>query len=191
MIQSLLRSDHIQLTALDLDQEAETIAAWTVDPEYWNLYEREIPRPLSAGQVKKKLNVDPRDEYMLFLFGIRAHNDARLIGLAGLEWVDWSNSNAWLSLRIGNASDRGRGIEAESLALLLAYAFRELNLYRVQALVFEYALTWRQTLESAGFNLEVCRREEILRHGRRWNLLMYALFSSEWQPPAPIQGTHR
>lgn len=186
----MLQNDQIQLSALDLDRDAEAIAAWTEDPEYWNLYEREIPRPLTPGQVKKKLTVDPKDEYMFFSFGIRARSDDRLVGLAGLEWVDWSNSNAWLTVTIGSAADRGHGIEGACSRLLVGYAFHELNLYRVQAIAFEYALTWRQILEQAGFTLEVCRRQEILRHDRRWDVLIYALLAPDWQPLAARYGGH-
>ncbi len=182
MIQQLLAGKRVDLGFLDLDRDAATIAAWTEDPEYWNLYEREIGRPLSRSQVKKKFSADPRFAHQHFRFAIYQRPEHRLIGLASLEWVDWSNSNAALALAIGRPEDRGTGYEADALQALLQYAFHELNLYRLQASAFEYAVSWRQQLELAGFRLEVCRRREILRAGRRWDALIYGILRAEWQP---------
>jgi RimJ/RimL family protein N-acetyltransferase len=180
MVQSILLGEHIHLNAFDLEHEAATIAGWTQDPEFWNLYDRDIPRPLSPTQVKKKYSADPKDELTEFPFAIRARVDERLIGLTSLHWVDWSNSNAWLMLAIGSAEDRGRGLEAETLEILLTFAFRELNLFRVQVNAPEYALSWRELLEKHGFKLEVSQREEIQGAGRAWDKLIYGLLAEEW-----------
>ncbi len=184
MVQSILLGEHIHLTALDLEHEAATIAGWTQDPEFWNLYDREIPRPLSPTQVKKKYTVEPKNELTDFPFAIRARVDERLVGIASLHWVEWSNSNAWLTLSIGSAEDRWRGLETETLDLLLTFAFRELNLYRLQVNAPEYALSWRDLLEKQGFKLEVCQREEIQGASRAWDMLIYGLLAEEWAPAA-------
>jgi RimJ/RimL family protein N-acetyltransferase len=188
MIQSLLQGEKVRLAVLDLDRDAESIAGWTSDPEFWNLYDRDVPRPLSPGQVKKKYSLDPKIESMHFPFALRTIQDDRMLGLAGFQWVDWSNSNAWLNVSIGRAEDRSRGFEADTLHVLLTYAFHELNLYRLQAIAFEYALSWRQLLEQAGFTLEVCRRQEIFHHARRWDVLIYGLLAPEWKPRQAVPG---
>jgi RimJ/RimL family protein N-acetyltransferase len=190
MIQSLLQGEQILLTSLDLDRDAETIAGWTNDPEYWNLYDRGVPRPLSPAQIRKKYALSEADESVNFQLAIRSRADDRLLGLAIFHWVDWSNSNAWLSIAIGSAEDRGGGLESDTLRAMLRFAFHELNLYRVQAVAIEYALTWRQLLEVTGFTLEVCRRQEVLRADRAWDLLIYGLLASEWKA-RPKQGDSR
>ncbi len=187
MIQSLLQGNQVLLTSFDLDRDAETIAGWTQDPEYWNLYDRDIPRPLSPAQVKKKFELSPADEHQNFRFTIRSREDDRLLGLAILHWVDWTNSNAWLTVSIGRPEDRGIGLEVDALQTLLCFAFDELNIFRVQSAVVEYAVSWQQILEATGFRLEVCRRKEVLRVERAWDLLVYGLLAPEWRR-SPTSG---
>ncbi len=181
MIQRLLAGKRIDLGILDLERDAAAIAGWTEDPEYWNNYEHEIARPLTKRQVKKKFTPEPKFAHLHFRFTIWQRPEDRLIGLASLEWVDWSNSNASLSLVIGRPEDRRIGYEADALQALLQFAFHELNLYRLQASAFEYAVSWLQLLEETGFRREICRRKEILRAGRRWDALIYGLLRSEWE----------
>jgi len=180
MVQSILHGEHLLLNTLELEHDTAIVAGWTQDPEFWNLYERDIPRPLSPSQVKKKYTIDARDQHSEFLFAIRGKEDGRLIGLARLHWVDWSNSNAWLSLAIGSAADRGRGLETEALDIFLTFAFDELNLFRLQASTPEYALSWREMLEKNGFTVEVCQRKEIQRGEQTWDMLIYGLLAEEW-----------
>jgi RimJ/RimL family protein N-acetyltransferase len=65
--------------------------------------------------------------------------------------------------------------------MLLGYAFDELNLYRLTAVVPEYNQAALRLFENAGFVQEVRRREAINRDGRRWDLFHLGLLESEWK----------
>jgi hypothetical protein len=75
---------------------------------------------------------------------------------------------AWASAR---APDRGRGLGAQALGLLLRFAFAELNLFRVTIVVPEYCQAAIALVNKFGFVEEVRRRKAILRDGRAWDLL--------------------
>jgi RimJ/RimL family protein N-acetyltransferase len=65
--------------------------------------------------------------------------------------------------------------------MLLRFAFAELNLYRVTAIVAEYNEGAIALLHKFGFVQEVCRRKSLERDGRRWDLYIFGLLNEEWQ----------
>ena len=65
--------------------------------------------------------------------------------------------------------------------MLLRFAFAELNLFRVTALVPEYNEGAIVLLGKFGFVQEVCRRSALERDSRRWDLYVFGLLRDEWQ----------
>jgi RimJ/RimL family protein N-acetyltransferase len=65
--------------------------------------------------------------------------------------------------------------------MLLRFAFAELNLFRVTAIVPEYNNGAIALLQNLGFIQEVCRRQALERDGRRWDLYVFGLLSEEWR----------
>ena len=133
------------------------------------------PEDLEA--IEKKME----EERNLFYFTIRAKADDRFIGKAVIEWVDWTNGNGWIQLGIGSKEDRCKGYGSQTMRLLLRYAFAELNLYRVSAMVPEYNEIATRLFRKLGFVEEVRRREAMERDGRRWDLLTFGQLRSEWE----------
>jgi RimJ/RimL family protein N-acetyltransferase len=68
--------------------------------------------------------------------------------------------------------------------MLLRFAFAELNLFRVSAIVPEYNDGAVALLQKFGFVQEVCRRKSLERDGRRWDLYVFGLLKEEWQNQA-------
>jgi RimJ/RimL family protein N-acetyltransferase len=148
------------------------------------LMEIDPARPLSAAVVKKqyeKLEKQIDENKNLFHFMIRVREDDRLIGKAVIQWIEWSNGNAWIKLGIGAAGDRRKGYGTQALRMLLRFAFAELNLYRLSAMVPEYNEAAIALLQKSGFVQEVCRRKALERDGRRWDLYVFGLLSDEWR----------
>jgi RimJ/RimL family protein N-acetyltransferase len=85
-----------------------------------------------------------------------------------------------LQMGIGDPQDRKKGYGSQALNLILRYAFEELNLYRLTALVPEYNSDAMRFFEKAGFLVEVRRRQALNRDGRRWDLLHLGLLQDEW-----------
>ena len=68
--------------------------------------------------------------------------------------------------------------------MLLRFAFAELNLFRVTAIVPEYNEAAIALLQKLGFVQEVCRRKSLERDGRRWDLYVFGLLNDEWRNQA-------
>ena len=174
----------IRLGPIDHEAHAEIESRWTHDAQFMRLMELKPVRPLSPAMVKKEYEAIEKkmeEDKNLFYFTIRARTDDRLIGNAVIEWIDWTNGNGWIRLGIGAAEDRGKGYGSQTLRLLLRYAFAELNLYRVTAMMAEYNTDAIRLFQKFGFVEEVRRREALDRDGRRWDLLTFGQLRSEWE----------
>lgn len=189
---SLFEAELVCLAPLDPDKDAEIESKWTHDAEYLRLLQADIARPLSPAQVKKvyeKIEKKVEEDKNLFYFTIRTRPDERLLGFARLYHITWSHGTGMIQLGVGDPQDRRKGYGRQALSLLLRYAFDELNLYRLTALVPEYNTGALQFFEKVGFIVEARRREALNRDGRRWDLLHLGLLQDEWlQEQVPNLG---
>ena len=183
----LFEGQDIRFGPIDHEKDPEIESKWTHDSEFMRMMETTPARPMSAAMVKKqyeKIEKQVEESKNLFLFMIRAKADDRLIGKATVQWVEWTNGNAFLRLGIGAEEDRRKGYGTQALRMLLRFAFAELNLFRVSALVPEYNEAAIALLKKFGFVQEVCRRKSLERDGRHWDLYVFGLLNDEWRDQA-------
>jgi len=187
----LFEAQDIRLGPIDHEAHAEVESRWTHDAGFMRLMELKPVRPLSPAQVRKEYEAIEKkmdEDRNLFHFTILQRTDDRLIGKAAIEWIDWTNGAGWVNLGIGAADDRCKGYGSQALRLLLRYAFGELNLYRVGAIVPEYNTGALALFRRFGFVEEVRRREALDRDGRRWDLLLFGQLRTEWESLAQAGG---
>ena len=180
----LFEGQDIRFGPIDHEKDPEIEAKWTHDADFMRMMDTAPARPMSAAMVRKqyeKLEKQIEEKKNLFHFMIRVKPDDRLIGMAAVNRIEWTNGNAFLRLGIGAAEDRQKGYGTQALQMLLRFAFAELNLFRVSALVQEYNEAALALLEKFGFVQEVCRRKALERDAQRWDLYVFGLLSEEWQ----------
>ena len=183
----LFDAQDIRFGPIDHEAHPEIESKWTHDAEFMRLMEIKPVRPLSPYLVKKQyeaIEKDMDDDKNMFYFTIRARSDDRLIGKAVVEWIEWTNGNGWLRLGIGAADDRRKGYGSQALGLLLRFAFAELNLFRVTAMVPEYNEAAQRLFHKFGFVEEIRRRKALNRDGALWDLMTFGLLRSEWESQA-------
>jgi RimJ/RimL family protein N-acetyltransferase len=183
----LFEGQDIRFGPIDHEKDPEIESKWTHDSDFMRMMDTAPARPMSAAMVRKqyeKLEKQIEEKKNVFHFMIRAQADDRLIGMAAVNRVEWTNSNAFLRLGIGAAEDRRKGYGTQALQMLLRFAFAELNLFRVSAMVPEYNEAALALLKKFGFVQEVCRRKALERDGQRWDLYVFGLLSEEWQGQA-------
>jgi RimJ/RimL family protein N-acetyltransferase len=186
----LFESADLRLGPIDHEKDPQVESQWTHDSDFMRLMETNPARPLSAAMIKKqyeKLEKQIEENKNLFHFMIRARADDRLIGKAVIQWIEWTNSNGWIRLGIGATEDRRKGFGTQALQMLLRFAFAELNLFRVTAMVPEYNDGAIALLQKFGFTQEVCRRSALERDGRRWDLYVFGLLNEEWRNRSRVQ----
>jgi RimJ/RimL family protein N-acetyltransferase len=181
--ESLFVAENICLAPIDHEKDAEIESRWTHDAEYMRMLSLEPALPLSATQLKKryeKIEKDQDEKKNQFYFTVRMRPDDRLVGFARLYWIEWSNAGGFVQLGIGDPNDRRHGYGIQVLRLLLRYAFDELNLFRLTAVIPEYNPVALHLFSKAGFVEEVRRRKALNRDGKRWDLIHLGILHEEW-----------
>ena len=180
----LFEGRDIRFGPIDYEKDPEIETKWTHDSAFMRMYEINPARPLSAAIIKKqyeKLEKEVEEDKNLYHFMIRAKEDDRLIGRAAIQWIEWTNGNAWLHLGIGSARDQRKGYGSQALGMLMRFPFAELNLFRLSARIPEYNLAAISLFSKFGFAEEIRRRQALDRDGRRWDMLVFGLLNSEWK----------
>jgi RimJ/RimL family protein N-acetyltransferase len=182
---SLFEDQLVVLAPIDYEKDAVIESQWTHDASYLRMLKPDIAQPLSPAKVKngyENIEKSMEEDKNVFYFNIRVRPDERLIGFAQIYSVSWTHDAGMLRLGIGEAHDRRKGYGSPALGLLLRYAFEELNLYRLTALIPEYNQAAQRFFEKAGFVVEVRRRQALHRDGHRCDLLHMGLLRDEWLP---------
>ena len=180
----LFEGRDIRFGPIDYEKDPEVESKWTHDSTFMRMYEINPARPMSAAIIKKqyeRLEKQVEEDKNLYQFMIRAKEDDHLIGRAAIQWIEWTNGNAWLHLGIGSVQDQRKGYGSQALGMLMRFAFAELNLFRLSARIPEYNQAAISLFSKFGFVEEVRRRQALDRDGRRWDLIVFGLLNSEWQ----------
>lgn len=179
----LYQGEHVRLGPIDYEKDPAVESKWTHNSKYWHSLGLELPRPLSAAKVKKRYEAIEKEidkSKNAFYFTIRNLEGGTLLGFARLFWIESSNATAWIHIGIGNPDERDQPYASEALQLMLRFAFRELNLYRLSALAAEDDPAGIELLQNAGFDIEVRRRKSIQRNGQICDQLLMGLLQKEW-----------
>jgi RimJ/RimL family protein N-acetyltransferase len=176
---NLFQGTLVRIAAL-VEEDAAVMVPWSEDPVYLRLQDSNAARPQSAALIAADIRKLAGDTGSL-TYGIRTLAEDRLIGTVGLWEIEWSNAVASLSIGIGHRDDWGKGYGSDALRLILAYAFRELNLHRLTLTVLAYNERAIRLYERSGFQREGVLREFGQRDGRRYDMYVYGLLRPEWQ----------
>ena len=185
----LFEAKDVRFGPIDHETHPEIESKWTHDADFMRLMELKPVRPLSPAMVKKQyeaIEKEMDENKNLFYFTIRTREYDRFIGNALVEWVDWANGNGFIRLGIGAVEDRRKGYGSQALSMLLRYAFGELNLYRVTAVVPAYNEGAIRLFQKFGFMEEVRRRKAIHRDGEFWGLVSFGLLNAEWREQTSV-----
>lgn len=176
---------------IDYEAHPAVESKWTHDAEFMRLMEIKLIRPLSVDMVKKQyeaIEKEMEEDKNLYYFTIQTRENNQFIGKAAIEWIDWSNGNGFLRLGIGEAEYRRKGYGSQALKMLLRFAFNELSLYRVTAVVPAYNEGAMRLFHKFGFMEEIRRRKAIQRDAEAWDLVSFGLLNAEWRDQVNGQG---
>ncbi|GAB1421151.1 GNAT family protein [Anaerolineales bacterium] len=171
-----LSANKIKLDAIE-EADFPIIQRWYQDRDFLSHLEGVAAYPHDSARLKKEFKTEYQSEHP---FAIRRLEDERLVGFITLSEINWTMKSAWLALAIGDPADRGQGYAKEALALMIEWAFLELNLHRLNLSVFAYNEAAIQLYEAMGFVREGCAREAIHRWGQHYDQYLYGLLSREW-----------
>jgi len=185
----LFESQNLRLTPVDLDKDSQAIANWTYELEIAaRLREEQPARPMAVFEVKKvyeRWQKESDESRNQFLFAIRLRSTQNadsdpILGVLRINRIEWVHGAAYLDLVIADHSD-WQSYAREALELALRYAFDELNLFRVTAVIAEHNQDANNLYEEANFTLEVRQRQSVYWNKRSWDKLYFGLLRPEWK----------
>lgn len=107
-------------------------------------------------------------------------NSTELIGAVGLERQrDIFRLSAEIGYWIGEPF-WGRGIATAAVKAVCGHAFKELNLVRLYAYVFEWNPASARVLEKAGFECEGRLRKSVVKDGKIIDQFLYARLNPQF-----------
>ncbi len=121
--------------------------------------------------------------------GIERHGDHSLIGTCTLFHFQRASRRCEVGYALGSAH-WGQGLMHEALQRLLAFAFGELELNRIEADIDPLNTASARSLERLGFLKEGHLRQRWIVSGVVSDTDLYGLLRSEWKPAPPSSGGH-
>jgi RimJ/RimL family protein N-acetyltransferase len=181
-MKNIFRGELVRLSGDDPQTVAEAFSRWNRDSEYARLLDDEPPKLYSVKSFKAWLErkFDQDDEFRYF-FTIRTLEGDQLIGFIGLFGIQWNHGSAWVGIGLGERDYWGKGYGTDAMRLILRYAFRELNLYRLNLDVFAYNPRAIRSYEKAGFKIEGREPKSVLRDGQRYDMILMGILREEWE----------
>lgn len=184
----LFESQHLRLTPIDLEKDTQTITSWTYELETAaRLREDQPARPMAVFEVKKlyeRWQKESDESRNQFLFAIRKCENGseaeEIIGVVRIKAIEWVHGAAYIDLIVGQAKD-WQVYAREALELGLRFAFDEMNLFRVTAVVAEHNQQLNNLFQQANFTLEVRQRQTVYWNKRAWDKLYFGLLRPEWK----------
>jgi RimJ/RimL family protein N-acetyltransferase len=173
----MIYGELVRLRALAAADMAKLVE-WRNDPEIKALLGGwSFPVSLEAEQewFEKARKVETTHR-----LAIEVLSDGRYIGNIGLYDIDWKDRKAEYGILIGDKAAWGRGYGLDASKVLLAYAFRELNLHRVFLRVLAHHERAIRLYEKIGFQEEGRLRQDIFRGGAYRDTLVMGILAGEF-----------
>ena len=172
----LFTGELVRLTA-PRPEDSALLAKWTSRGDYLTRVDTDLAVPRSPSDFDQP----PAKVGNLVEFRVRRVQDDTLVGFAALFGIEWNNRAAMIATGIADPAARRRGYGAESLQLLLRFAFDEMNLDRVGLQVIASNSEAIRLYERAGFVKEGVLRRVVLRRGQRIDVIAMGMLREEWK----------
>ena len=174
----MLRGKLTGLRAIEPEDLAQLLE-WRNRPEY-RRYFREY-RELGMDQQKSWFTEKVLRDKNTIMFAIVELETEKLLGAAGLCYIDWVNRNADFSIYIGEDSLYiDEALATDAALVMINYAFRELGLHRVWTEIYEIDQKKEKMFRTLGFTREGRHRQTHWSEGRWQDSLFFSLLEGEF-----------
>lgn len=110
---------------------------------------------------------------------ITLKHDNQAIGTVILSNIDQKNGTAEIHIKISKDGYRGKGLGADAIRTVVQYAFNEMRLNCIYALILANNETSRKLFEKCGFMQEGLLKERIFKGGHYLDQLSYAIIRNK------------
>jgi ribosomal-protein-alanine N-acetyltransferase len=150
-----------------------------------------IPRPYTLDNAEQFIKLTHKGwrTRRAYRFGIEDRETRRIIGIVGLEAINYRHKNVEIGYWLGRPY-WGKGLMTEAICLALRVPFKELRMKRVFACVFPDNTSSIRLLERIGFTFEGRLRNLMLQRNRWQDAFVYSMLNEEYRnvgrPPGNV-----
>jgi ribosomal-protein-alanine N-acetyltransferase len=127
------------------------------------------------GKMDTKMAVNEWINWAITLKG-----DTQMIGLAGLYRIQAQHHRCQVGYMLLPAY-AGKGISTEATGLMLEFAFKQLHMHSVEALIYPGNTASERVLQKNGFVKEGHLTENVLHNGVFSDSIIYSLLRRNWE----------
>jgi ribosomal-protein-alanine N-acetyltransferase len=141
-----------------------------------------LPHPYTSEHARRWVNCVQRAARndAAYQWGIELVSRHGIIGMMGLKNLNLADRNGELEYWLGQRY-RGRSYASEAMKLLLKFAFNDLHLHRIYAIVVSSNLASVRLLEQHGLVREAVWRDASWIDNRWHNVYGYGLLETEFK----------
>lgn len=174
----MIYGNRVRLRAIER-ADIPTFVRWFNDPEvrqYILMF-----APMSTTQEERWFeSLQDRKDDFLFAIEAQVGDEWIHIGNAGLHRIDWKERLAVLGIALGEKDYWGKGYGTDATRAMLGFAFKTLNLHRVELEVFDFNSRAIRCYEKAGFRREGTRRESHFHDGHYCHAHLMSILQHEY-----------
>jgi RimJ/RimL family protein N-acetyltransferase len=157
---------------------------WFNNPEVtkWLMWRDE--QPMTEEFEKKWIAELPtRKDWLDFVIEATEGKTTKPIGNCAIHDINLRDRSAGLGINIGETDYWSKGYGTETVQLLLDYAFKQLQLRRIESRTLEFNERSIGLLKKLGYKKEGRLRKAKFKDGRFWDVLVFGLLREEWEKP--------
>lgn len=177
----MIEDKHVRLRSFELSDVQEIMKHWN-NMELRNLVGNADRGPASVNDEEEwvKETWRQRREKAGFTFAIETVSDHKLIGGTSLFNLSWTNRSAVFGISIYDPTNRGKGYGQEATSLILDFAFKNLNLNRVELYRFDFNKRAEKCYANVGFKEVGRRRKARFIDGEYHDDIVMDILKEEW-----------
>jgi len=186
----MIEGERVRLRSFELSDLDEIMRHWN-NLELRNLVGSADRGPVGRNDEEEwiKNTWKQRQERKAFTLAIETVADGKLIGGIGLFDFDWTSRSAIMGISIYDPKSRGKGYGQESINLLLGFAFRVLNLNRVELDTFDFNKRAQKCYLKVGFKEAGRRRKARFIDGEYCDDIVMDILKDEWLAKSKRRNT--
>jgi len=177
----MIEGKRVRLRSFELSDLDEVMRHWN-NLELRNLVGSADRGPVCRNDEEEwiKSTWKQRQERKAFTFAIETITDGKLIGGTGLFDTDRTSRSAMFGISIYDPEKWGKGYGQESTSLMLDFAFRTLNLNRVELNTFDFNDRAQKCYLKVGFKEVGRRRKARFIDGEYRDDIIMDILKEEW-----------
>lgn len=174
----------IQLRPLKFTDKERSII-WRNDPAIRDLalsYRFPVTEAMEDNWYNKAMaGEDPTKVF----FAIENCSDSKHIGFIHLYNIDYIASNSYFAITIGDKSEHGKGKATEAMHILFQFAFKHLNMHKINLEVASFNSKAVDLYHRFGFKKEGVLRKQVYISGHYYDKYCMGIFRDEYYKKYP------